>query len=55
MASGVKDANASQFYISTGTELDSLDEKHTIFGEVHARLCSAVRLCRVHPPSMLRC
>lgn len=34
MAGGGKDANASQFYITTGTELDSLDEKHTIFGEV---------------------
>lgn len=26
--------NASQFYITTGAELDSLDGKHTIFGEV---------------------
>lgn len=26
--------NASQFYITTGEDLDSLDEKYTIFGEV---------------------
>lgn len=39
MAGGGKDANASQFYITTGTELDSLDEKHTIFGEVSYYLC----------------
>lgn len=29
-----KDQNASQFYITTGSNLDSLDEKHTIFGQV---------------------
>jgi len=40
MAGGAKDANASQFYITTGAELDSLDEKHTIFGE--ARLLQAL-------------
>lgn len=34
MASGGKETNASQFYITTGLELDSLDSKHTIFGEV---------------------
>ncbi|KAL6776790.1 CYN59 [Auxenochlorella protothecoides x Auxenochlorella symbiontica] len=34
MASVGPDANASQFYITTGEELQSLDEKHTIFGEV---------------------
>lgn len=34
MAGGGKDANASQFYITTGTDLDSLDEKYTVFGEV---------------------
>lgn len=34
MASGGKDCNASQFYITTGDELDSLDEKRTLFGEV---------------------
>jgi len=28
------DLNASQFYITTGDDLHSLDEKHTIFGEV---------------------
>jgi peptidyl-prolyl cis-trans isomerase-like 4 len=26
--------NASQFYITTGENLDSLDEKHTLFGEI---------------------
>ena len=34
MAAGGKDMNASQFYITTGEELDSLDEQHTLFGEV---------------------
>lgn len=34
MASGGKGTNASQFYITTGQELDSLDGKHTVFGEV---------------------
>ncbi len=33
-AGGGKETNASQFYITTGLELDSLDGKHTIFGEV---------------------
>lgn len=28
--------NASQFYFTLATNLDSLDEKHTIFGEVSA-------------------
>ena len=31
-----EDRNASQFYITLGKDLDSLDEKHTIFGEVGA-------------------
>lgn len=26
--------NASQFYFTLDSDLDSLDEKHTIFGEV---------------------
>ncbi|KAL3160226.1 cytochrome P450 monooxygenase 59 [Trebouxia sp. C0010 RCD-2024] len=34
MASGSEGTNASQFYITTGQDLDSLDGKHTIFGEV---------------------
>ena len=33
-AGGSEGTNASQFYITTGLELDSLDGKHTIFGEV---------------------
>ena len=41
MAGGGKDANASQFYITTGAALDSLDGKHTLFGEV--RFLLAVR------------
>ncbi len=28
--------NASQFYFTLDSDLDSLDEKHTIFGEVNA-------------------
>lgn len=34
LAGGAEGTNASQFYITTGLELDSLDGKHTIFGEV---------------------
>ena len=34
VAGGGENANASQFYITTGAELDSLDGKHTIFGEI---------------------
>eukprot|EP00242_Pyramimonas_sp_CCMP2087_P014359 CAMPEP_0198223000 /NCGR_PEP_ID=MMETSP1445-20131203/90567_1 /TAXON_ID=36898 /ORGANISM="Pyramimonas sp., Strain CCMP2087" /LENGTH=258 /DNA_ID=CAMNT_0043901701 /DNA_START=81 /DNA_END=854 /DNA_ORIENTATION=+ len=34
MASAGDNLNASQFYITTAEELTSLDEKHTIFGEV---------------------
>ena len=37
MATGRKDMNASQFYITLGVDLDSLDEKHTIFGEVSSQ------------------
>ncbi|EFN52100.1 hypothetical protein CHLNCDRAFT_56335 [Chlorella variabilis] len=34
MAGAGKDMNGSQFYITTGEDLHSLDGKHTIFGEV---------------------
>ena len=34
MASGGKDLNASQFYITLSTDLSSLDERFTIFGEI---------------------
>lgn len=34
MASAGPDQNASQFYLTTGEDLHSLDEKHTLFGEV---------------------
>ena len=33
MAGAGKDMNASQFYITLGPDLDSLDGKHTLFGE----------------------
>lgn len=35
MASGGADCNGSQFYITTGDDLDSLDNKRTLFGEVN--------------------
>ncbi len=31
---GDKDANGSQFFITCAADLDYLDEKHTVFGEV---------------------
>lgn len=34
MASAGSNLNASQFYITLSDNLDSLDEKHTIFGQV---------------------
>lgn len=34
MAGAGENMNGSQFYITVGENLDSLDEKHTIFGEV---------------------
>ncbi|MEW5307510.1 MAG: hypothetical protein WDW36_009900 [Sanguina aurantia] len=34
MASGGKGLNASQFYMTLVGELDSLDERHTVFGQV---------------------
>ena len=34
MASAGENMNASQFYFTTGTDLISLDDRHTIFGEV---------------------
>ncbi len=37
MASAGPNLNASQFYITTGEELDSLDGKHTVFGQVGNR------------------
>lgn len=33
MAGAGKDMNASQFYLTLGPNLDSLDGKHTLFGE----------------------
>ena len=37
MAAGAgENMNASQFYFALAPDLDSLDEKHTIFGEVSA-------------------
>ena len=34
MASAGENLNASQFYITTAEDMDSLDEKHTVFGQV---------------------
>jgi cyclophilin family peptidyl-prolyl cis-trans isomerase len=65
MAGGGKDANASQFYITTGAALDSLDGKHTLFGEVCIApvqrpcpvMCSsaATRLRRHHSVQLMPC
>ncbi|GJP59232.1 hypothetical protein CLOP_g9957 [Closterium sp. NIES-67] len=44
MASGGKNLNASQFYITTRAGLDSLDGKHTIFGEVAEGLDTLQRI-----------
>lgn len=38
MASAGKDLNASQFYITLAPDLDSLDGKHTIIGQVRGCL-----------------
>jgi peptidyl-prolyl cis-trans isomerase-like 4 len=38
MASAGPGLNASQFYITLGDALDSLDERHTLFGQVNKRL-----------------
>ena len=40
--------NASQFYFTLGPNLDSLDEKHTIFGEVHIHQVLKVMLPPLH-------
>eukprot|EP00271_Cylindrocystis_brebissonii_P005023 TRINITY_DN16979_c0_g1_i1.p1 TRINITY_DN16979_c0_g1~~TRINITY_DN16979_c0_g1_i1.p1 ORF type:complete len:762 (-),score=161.32 TRINITY_DN16979_c0_g1_i1:424-2709(-) len=44
MASSEKNQNASQFYITTRAEVDSLDGKHTIFGEVAEGLETLTRI-----------
>ncbi|QDZ19186.1 cyclophilin-type peptidyl-prolyl cis-trans isomerase [Chloropicon primus] len=44
MASAGKDLNASQFYVTAGASLDSLDGKHTIFGEVTEGLDAVARI-----------
>lgn len=38
MASAGENLNASQFYITAGDNIDSLDGKHTIFGQVSVSL-----------------
>lgn len=38
MASAGENLNASQFYITAGDNVDSLDGKHTIFGQVSVSL-----------------
>lgn len=44
MASVGKDTNASQFYITTGDEIVSLDGKHTVRG--HHTACASARCAR---------
>jgi hypothetical protein len=44
MANAGKDKNASQFYITTKDNLDYLDEKHTIFGQVSEGLDILMKL-----------
>jgi len=53
MASAGKDANASQFYVTTGDEITSLDEKNTVRRAPAARdvpvAPTAVATCTMHP------
>ena len=44
MANAGKDMNASQFYITTKDNLDSLNGKHTIFGEVTEGFDAVMRI-----------
>ena len=44
MANAGKNMNASQFYITANDSLDSLDGKHTIFGEVSEGLDAVMRI-----------
>ncbi|KAG0606259.1 hypothetical protein M758_9G126200 [Ceratodon purpureus] len=44
MASAGENVNASQFYITTRAELDYLDEKHTVFGEIAEGLDTLTRI-----------
>ncbi|CAK9220703.1 unnamed protein product [Sphagnum troendelagicum] len=44
MASAGENANASQFYFTTRAELDYLDGKHTVFGEVAEGLDTLMRI-----------
>lgn len=46
--------NASQFYFTLGPDLDSLDEKHTIFGEVHIHQILRAMLPSLHTEYILR-
>eukprot|EP00850_Spirogloea_muscicola_P015838 SM000125S26043 [mRNA] locus=s125:148:4853:+ [translate_table: standard] len=41
---GSENTNASQFYITTRADLDDLDDKHTIFGEVAEGLDTLLRI-----------
>jgi peptidyl-prolyl cis-trans isomerase-like 4 len=47
MANAGKNKNASQFYITTKDNLDYLDEKHTIFGQVSEGLDILTKLNNV--------
>lgn len=42
LTGGGENLNASQFYITTGADLDSLDDKHTVFGEVGAMCLDSI-------------
>ncbi len=52
-AGGGENLNASQFYITTGVDLDSLDDKHTVFGEVLPRARRGLFCCAVELPAVL--
>ena len=43
--------NASQFYITLGSDLDSLDGKHTVFGEVSTQCVGTA----THNAKLLSC
>lgn len=60
MANRGPNLNASQFFITTGTNLESLDDKHTIFGQVlpfvllrsHSTSFFSLAFPTVTPPSL---
>eukprot|EP01117_Protostelium_nocturnum_P018385 TRINITY_DN7677_c0_g1_i1.p1 TRINITY_DN7677_c0_g1~~TRINITY_DN7677_c0_g1_i1.p1 ORF type:complete len:448 (-),score=139.44 TRINITY_DN7677_c0_g1_i1:41-1384(-) len=48
MANQGQNKNGSQFYITTGSNLDSLDDKHTIFGQVVEGLDTLQKLNEIY-------